>query len=87
MGKAFGTDLDSDSGLFKVFTFAKMAEIVQTKPYAGQKPGTSGLRKKTKEFMQVPMIFLTYLRIGESFVPYTKTFIKSRARTLDSNGS
>ena len=26
--------------------------VVPTKPYSGQKTGTSGLRKKTKEFMQ-----------------------------------
>jgi hypothetical protein len=36
-----------------IFKKTAMAESVPTNPYAGQKPGTSGLRKKTKEFMQV----------------------------------
>ena len=27
-------------------------ETIATKPIEGQKPGTSGLRKKTKEFME-----------------------------------
>jgi phosphoglucomutase len=36
-----------DDDVKKMFT----AKTVETKPIAGQKPGTSGLRKKTKEFM------------------------------------
>ena len=31
---------------------APSARTVPTRPIAGQKPGTSGLRKKTREFMQ-----------------------------------
>lgn len=31
---------------------AVAVKTVPTKPYEGQKTGTSGLRKKTKEFMQ-----------------------------------
>merc|ERR1719188_548492 len=32
------------------------AEVVKTSPIPGQKPGTSGLRKKTKEFMAFPYL-------------------------------
>merc|ERR1719188_2756888 len=31
-------------------------EVVKTSPIPGQKPGTSGLRKKTKEFMAFPYL-------------------------------
>jgi phosphoglucomutase len=48
-GKVVDTkiDLTDAPGLGKL-----KADVVKSKPISGQKPGTSGLRKKTKEFMQ-----------------------------------
>jgi len=47
MGNSFG-----DCGARSMSVFSSPGSSIKTAPIDGQKPGTSGLRKKTKDFMQ-----------------------------------
>ncbi len=57
-----------------LYTRKKHMPTIATTPFAGQKPGTSGLRKKTREFMQP--------RYLENFIQSTLDSVDLEDRTL-----
>lgn len=55
-------------------------DVIKTKPYGGQKPGTSGLRKRVRTFPLFSFLFTFRFTVGGHEIMPKQLFVDGNAR-------